>query len=291
MTQGDPICCICLETTDTFIHVCNEIPTKMTCKDCLLQYIEQKLSSAFPGTCPALTCPCHSKRLMEFQKLIEILPYDHIQRYSQLANTLLIFLCGACHNSKSMAIEYNPANVQEAEMKVFDKILEVAKAKEIDFEAHKIQFLGHFNEYCSGIITVESFFDICRDYFHELCNGTESDAMQTLSNLLRLIQNPERRNLLHLRFLNERPRFYTPCCSRLHCFRCKTKDFHDDKTCEENTLTLDSSIIACPNCNIHLAKADGCNSVSCVCGVQFSWSNELDVSSFFVYLVLLNFLT
>ena len=217
---------------------------------------------------------------MDFAKLIELLPYEYIQRYSNLANSVLIFLCGACHNSKSIAVDSSLISVQEAEIKVLEKLLAISKSRDMDFEQYKSQFFRHLHEYCSGVISVEIFFDHCRRHFHELSNGTEAEAMQILSNILRLISNPERRNLLHLRFLNERPRFYTPCCSRLHCFRCKTKDFHDDKTCEENTLTLDSSIFACPNCNIHLAKADGCNSVSCVCGVQFSWSNELDVLSY-----------
>lgn len=279
MASDSSVCCVCLDPSDTLIQLCHDpISAKFTCRPCLLQYMDQKLSQAFPGACPPLSCPCHGKQLMDFTKLIELLPYEYIQRYSHLANSILFFLCGACHNSRSIAVEYNPSSVQEAESKVLENLLSVSKAQGVDFESCKSHFLTHLHEYCSGLVNVETFFEYCRRTFQELSNGTETEAMQILSNILRLIQNPERRNLLHLRFLNERPRFYTPCCTRLHCFRCKTKDFHDDKTCEENTSTLDSSIIACPSCNIHLAKADGCNSVSCVCGVQFSWSNELDVS-------------
>jgi hypothetical protein len=42
----------------------------------------------------------------------------------------------------------------------------------------------------------------------------------------------------------------------------------------ENSEKLDNSIVFCPSCNISLAKGDGCNSVVCVCGHQFSWSAE-----------------
>ena len=33
--------------------------------------------------------------------------------------------------------------------------------------------------------------------------------------------------------------------------------------------------MSCPSCSISLVKGDGCNTVTCVCGKQFSWSDEL----------------
>lgn len=91
--------------------------------------------------------------------------------------------------------------------------------------------------------------------------------------------DPERRSTLHLRFLRDHPRVFTPCCRREHCFKCKTKEWHNGKSCEENTSQLAGAgdIIDCPSCNIYLTKADGCNTVSCVCGKQFSWNVEKDI--------------
>lgn len=148
---------------------------------------------------------------------------------------------------------------------------------------------------------------------------------EDFKKILRLVADPERRANLHLRHLRSRPRIWTPCCHREHCFRCRTKvvllqivmdtnsyelknaldynhysypsdriilqlelqDFHDRKSCDENTSSLDQTIISCPSCNIAIAKGDGCNTVFCVCGKQFSWEAEkesLQRSSAFVAL-------
>ena len=69
-----------------------------------------------------------------------------------------------------------------------------------------------------------------------------------------------------------------------HCWKCKTKA-HDGKSCEELQSSLDNSIIPCPQCGVSLAKADGCNSVTCFCGLQFGWTEQkkkLDDSALFL---------
>jgi hypothetical protein len=45
--------------------------------------------------------------------------------------------------------------------------------------------------------------------------------------------DPERRAVLHLRYLHVRPEVWSKCCKRRHCFRCRIKDFHDGYTCNE----------------------------------------------------------
>eukprot|EP00599_Poterioochromonas_sp_BG-1_P005830 CAMPEP_0173149516 /NCGR_PEP_ID=MMETSP1105-20130129/10372_1 /TAXON_ID=2985 /ORGANISM="Ochromonas sp., Strain BG-1" /LENGTH=683 /DNA_ID=CAMNT_0014064397 /DNA_START=689 /DNA_END=2740 /DNA_ORIENTATION=- len=103
---------------------------------------------------------------------------------------------------------------------------------------------------------------------------SDEDAWNIFSKILKIIPDPERRGNLHLRYLRDRPRMKTLCCSREHCFRCKIKDFHEGKTCQETTAGLDQSIVTCPSCGIALARGDGCNTITCVCGKQFSWSQE-----------------
>jgi hypothetical protein len=73
----------------------------------------------------------------------------------------------------------------------------------------------------------------------------------------------------------------------LPLFVLLSQDFHDRKSCDENTSTLDQTIISCPSCCIAIAKGDGCNTVFCVCGKQFSWAAEkesLQRSALFVTL-------
>jgi hypothetical protein len=216
---------------------------------------------------------------MSYSKLGEILPTEDTRKYQTLADSLLIFLCGGCHVSKTIAVGFNPENFLDVHMTLLKLLQETCTLNESDFVQTKQQFLENKHSYNIGRISAGSFFNICKQCLPTIVTGDDGASYQVMVHVLQLIANPERRNVLHLRYLNERPRFYTPCCSRLHCFRCKTKDFHEGASCEENTAHLDSSIVPCPNCNISLAKADGCNAVSCVCGAQFSWTSELDVCS------------
>ena len=104
------------------------------------------------------------------------------------------------------------------------------------------------------------------------------NAWKIFRQILYLITNPERRCNLHLRYLRDHSKIQTTCCDRNHCFRCKTKDYHDLITCEENMNRLDSSIITCPGCQIAITKGDGCNSIVCYCGKQFSWTIEKETT-------------
>ena len=72
--------------------------------------------------------------------------------------------------------------------------------------------------------------------------------------------------------------FSKACCNREHCFKCRIKDYHEGKSCMENTESLDHSVVSCPSCGISLTKGDGCNTITCVCGKQFSWTAEKENS-------------
>lgn len=65
----------------------------------------------------------------------------------------------------------------------------------------------------------------------------------------------------------------TSCCKHKHCWRCKTKS-HEGVPCEAHLDALDNSVVPCPQCGVSLAKADGCNSVTCFCGFQFGWTEQ-----------------
>jgi hypothetical protein len=88
----------------------------------------------------------------------------------------------------------------------------------------------------------------------------------------------ERLATLHATYLRQFPRCFTPCCRRVHCFRCHIVDFHLGLSCEEYQARSAKveNVVPCPRCSLQLTKGDGCSSVSCpACHHKFSWDTEL----------------
>lgn len=127
-----------------------------------------------------------------------------------------------------------------------------------------------------GKITVYSFYQMIVDeYFSSLSHCSHQESWLIIKPILSLIQNPERRANFHLRYLRLRPQAaYLTCCNRQQCWRCKTRDIHDGKTCDEMEALYDNGFVRCTQCLVYLVKGDGCDSVTCVCGRNFSWSTE-----------------
>lgn len=239
-------------------------------KDCIEAYVSSKVNQGFPGSCPAIYCPCiHDdkiRRLLIYNRWKDLVPPSVSSTYNRNAESLLGFLCGQCHTLRSVLVPFTAddyAKSLEYFQTTYRDIFEVALLVE------------DVNDYSSGEINAVVFYiKFTSNYFPQLSTMDDKDAWKIMKNLLALIEDPERRACLQLRHLFLRPRFYTPCCSKEHCFRCRTKDFHNGKTCEENINSLDSSIVPCPSCGVCLTKGDGCNSVTCLCGRKFSWNEE-----------------
>ena len=270
------ICGICLDVAEDPIHLCDD-PNAMetntmvgTCRECFISYMRDKFSNSFPGACPPLTCPCHRHMIMDYAKWTEVVPPDFVTKYTALANSTMMFLCGGCHVSRSIAVEFSSSSCKEASAKLGQLLGDTNKVTELQEE---------IVSFSAGLLKLNVFFLKCKEILQTYLLRPEAESWQVFVNILLLIANPERRNSLHIRYLLERPKFYTPCCVRVHCFRCKTKDFHEDRSCEDNTSLLDGSLLPCPSCGISLTKADGCNTVTCVCGAQFSWTGELEVNA------------
>lgn len=133
--------------------------------------------------------------------------------------------------------------------------------------------------FTSGDTSVDELYEsLNKVFFPKLPGYSDEGSWELFRFLLKTIEDPERRANLHLRYLRDRPRIKTLCCNREHCFRCKVKDYHEGKSCSQTMENLDHSVVSCPTCSISLAKGDGCNTVTCVCGKQFSWSAEKENS-------------
>jgi hypothetical protein len=269
-------CPICLDEPEEAVHLCQDCNDPI-CKGCMISYVRSTVMDAFLGSCPVIACPSaqhqqnKKRKLLNYKTWKVIVPNDASSKYVALAGSLLAFLCGGCHSLKTLDVGHD-LTACSISINHLTSLLET-KATSPD---HKFPALEQLLEkyYQGDILLEETYDEIHKHFFPNLRTASDLEAWDTFQHILRTIPDPERRANLHLRFLRDHPRMRTLCCNREHCFRCKTKDFHEGKTCLENLNTLDHSIVPCPSCGIALAKGDGCNSVTCVCGKQFSWSAE-----------------
>lgn len=168
-------------------------------------------------------------------------------RYEKLAESLVAFLCGSCHALKSLLIRYDSNGQDEL-------------AQQLTVEAHEL-LRAAIARYESGEDGIDELYKGALPVAFPGFDSTHTDAAahENLTSVLRNIANPERRANLQLRHYRSRPRVWTHCCSKEHCYRCQTKDFHEGRSCEENRLSLgphlyDSSTVPCPSCGVCLAK-------------------------------------
>jgi hypothetical protein len=228
------------------------------------------------GYCPAINCPCEHKdkkmKILDYSEwsTSEFIPKEVNAKYQCFASSILAFLCGGCHSLKSLQIEPNQKDVERAKTQLLTLLSQNQKESAMKLEL----ILVNIKNLLTGETSIEKMHNEIQNNFPNLSNLSDRDCWDIFRNILMLIPDPERRANFHLRYMRWRPRIWTPCCNREHCFRCRTKDFHEGKTCDENVSFLDSTVIDCPSCGVYLVKGDGCNTITCVCSKQFSWSIE-----------------
>lgn len=254
-------CAICLDCSTELVHCCpcqseNDL---VTCETCLTEYIHIRLAELVPFVCPQLPCPCHANTLLDFDLLEAAVSESLLHKYENTAGLALQFRCGSCHVSDSISVPFNPISCDDATGTTLD-------------EWSNYLYADAFAKYKSGHMSIDAFYTRVKIW----CKGLAyDDAWRDFSTILGSIRNPERRNALHLRYLRDHPIFETRCCSAPHCFQCKVYGAHSDRSCEEMAATFDPSTLSCIGCGITLVKGDGCDHVTCICGFDFGFSQEL----------------
>jgi hypothetical protein len=257
MMEDSRQCEVCLENLveNDSLHMCSDKTHHGLCKSCAFSYINNRIDSSFLGSCQTMICPCaHSdgkrRRILDFKQWRILVPQADLKKYTSLADSILAYLCGGCHSLKSLQIISTEEQIVLAEG-ILKKSIETVGGTELHDS-----FKHELNLFVLGELSVEDFYDrLAGEYFsRSMVSGTDQEVWEIVKNVLRLVIDPERRANLHLRHLRSRPRMWTPCCHREHCFRCRTKDFHEGRSCDENTSGLDQSIISCPSCCIAIAK-------------------------------------
>jgi hypothetical protein len=266
-------CLICRGPAENPINLCS-IGHEEFCSSCWAGYIDSIVQSAYMGTCPCIYCPSEShqkqkkKKLVPYEAWQHVVPNETTKKFGSLANSLLAFLCGGCHALKSLDVGFDSSGSSAQRIRTVLGSDASQPNKTTEFE----ELMRSFQQ---GDIPVdEAYSRMMGTFFPDLVSLPDPEAWETFLHVLKQMSDPERRANFHLRYLRDRPRIKTLCCNREHCFTCKTKDFHEGKSCLEHMATLDHSVVSCPSCGISLAKGDGCNTITCVCGKQFSWTAE-----------------
>lgn len=275
------LCPLCLDVPaecDREERVCPDHGSHASvCRDCLKSYIDHKMTNAVSGYCPAITCPCvHADKQPRILNYLAWSSWDAKSKdtYETLAKDVFTLLCGGCHSNQTVLVCGYLETIPKAHI-ALQQAMESAGAD----EALVNDFHAELSAYCDGKQAANAFYDsINSKYLPTLTGMQDKAAWGIFKQILTIIPNPERVATLQLRYLRSRPRVWSPCCNREHCFRCKIKDFHEGKTCEEYSATLSSDIVLCPSCGVSLVKGDGCNSITCLCGTTFSWSGELETT-------------
>jgi hypothetical protein len=275
-------CSICLDGFNTGLVQCrNDATGQSACRQCLEYYAKSLISDAFKGTCPILYCPLcignktnHRCILPYNSSVTSLVDSSVTNRYEELARNLLSIQCSVCHRRGTLLVPYNALQKDE-NLNALQNLLGDGLA----------EFMGEVEMFEEGLLTVSEFNDrLISYYIANITSETDDIAWKTFARVLSVIVNPERRASLHLRYIRSRPRVWSQCCQAQMCFKCKTRDYHNGKTCEELSSSLCNEMLPCFQCGLQLVKGDGCNHVTCLCGNSFGWAEELrrigDVQAF-----------
>lgn len=228
------------------------------------------------GMCPVLTCPLcvaasTSKSLrpalLPSSLIIDLCDPPVVKKYHQLIEAVLSLQCATCHQRKTQLVEYNR-----------DEILTCLKSlHDYNVNIDEVALQKLFSDLCSGDISIdECYQDLLTTHVPcVLAESNHNEAWGAFKITLKLIKEPERRANLQLRYLRERPFIVTSCCQRRHCFRCKSKEWHEGRPCDEINAIEFCHMQPCPQCGVMLTRGDGCDAVSCLCKHIFSWNREL----------------
>jgi hypothetical protein len=274
----EKICSICMCELDNPVSYCHESHAA-TCRDCIGNFITHTVHESSMGLCPILWCPvCKStktNRVLQFPKWSAEKSFEQaFKKYLTLAQSVLTLKCKGCHTNRNLLVNYT----NHTDITFTQEFLDDVKMYEIGILEINIFYKKIINDYVMNFDTKVCNKELAKSKFAKygtkLTNGNLVDEFHFL---LSVIENPERRMNLQLRFYRDYPEVNSQCCVRSHCFKCKTA-FHNGKTCSQmegvGKEITDNDIVDCPQCNISLVKGDGCNAIHCFCGHSFEWDVE-----------------
>ena len=284
-------CQVCYEEfkhDDIAPKLCVDDCRPVICRDCASRHFEMIVDGGFDGACPKMKCPACT-RVVPKKEWVDVVPHHTRELFERRARLLMSIQCGSCHSRRDVFV---PSTVDQATARMSELLDIVSGRKDCEDQttAWKVrqsyeqgqqpteeEVMERWEEYERNELTEMAFYDYLSGVLPLLAPTSEGERGQegtdvedrrweVMKFVLESLEDDERRSCLHSRFLRFFPHVKTTCCNRWHCFRCKIKDFHTGRTCDEYQAAQNSESVTCGQCGIYLVKGDGCSSVSCVCG-------------------------
>lgn len=258
----------------------------LLCKACLNRHLEVSLGDCFKGMLPALKCPiCLIPiRKSGWDSYVETNdPHQILEQYRRLCEIACSFLPPCCHSPF-----YTHLPLSRGE---FPTDEQDSRSHAPSISSDVLTALPHLDrltdQFCSGVgVTARDFVAYVIDTIeaHHSANpsafgggdDTESVVDDVMYGTMASIDDHERRATLLLTFLYLKPNVRTHCCAEPICFNCKRMDHHDGMCADfDEVFDEDDCLVQCRSCRAMLLKVEGCEQVSCPCGFNMVWWDEL----------------
>jgi len=264
-------CSICLEekaiSETCHKKICGRVSCDtMFCSECLHTYfrmsVEGSKFSVLPMRCPAPSC---GQRVpgANWSKYVS---ESDLDTYETGARNLLSFRCPDCHETSSLFVEALRGNERLDALETFLQL-----TAEVDNDSNdrnnELRLRREWSKFAAGAGTADDVLLALSDMF-------AVPVEEWLDTVLELIEDVERRCILHLTCLRRNPKIYTPCCSAELCWKCKIEGHHEGVSCEEiQRQELEIPFQCCPGCDVPTQKTEGCDHMVCLCGTEWTWKD------------------
>jgi len=243
-----------------------------TCVKCIEEYINYSLTGG-PSTKTNFeflkpmkcinnpNCDCSIK----YNQWKKFATQKDLESYTKNCITWLSIRCTSCHTPHTLFNDtpYTPTLDEGGSIQY-----------KLPAECDKQLFVSYINDEIPDKAFIEKVFGAY--------DKTKKDQTLTAALKIRIadqnliasqIESLEKRFQFQSQFYYYFRACITTCtCRKRMCFYCKSIA-HPFCTCEQNQNRSShvGQVNACPRCGISIVKHDGCESVKCVCGHQFTW--------------------
>ncbi|CAB1120973.1 unnamed protein product [Ectocarpus sp. CCAP 1310/34] len=283
--------------------------TVTACVSCLKTYFTGIVEAGFDGACPRMRCMCCPRVVCEWvwAPLVEA---TVLETFQKRAATLLSIQCGMCHSrgtimvkppadhcyssaldklmtmiASGLAPAESPAATTATAITTQDSPADIESSTNGDDKsvasstcnAQRMErFRASLERYIAGYEIDPSPCYIALEAAignPGIGQAAQESRDELMVLLMSCVVDSERRANLHIRFIRSNPMIVTRCCKSLHCYPCRVVGGHYPQTCEQYEAGRGhQDVCKCPGCGVYVVKGDGCDSISCVCGHYFNWS-------------------
>eukprot|EP00644_Phytophthora_capsici_P007480 jgi/Phyca11/111973/e_gw1.21.473.1 len=253
------------------------------CNYCLVRHVTASIYSYYPGVLPKVRCPVCLNLLNKNQWLHFVQPKQEqeqnqeqeqpdqkpqnvddnshvLDKYVMLCRQSCGFQSPCCHLPDYSMLPERYAESHDENDEDLQLELPIDQVEALD------ELYRRGVEFCYHRQDIVEFYHFLTSTFHE-------NVDKLLWLFLPKIVDEERRAALLLRHLSKNPDAHTICCGMDVCFKCKATNHHNGH-CRD--FIEDENVVECRGCGVTVVMVDGCDSLNCLCGFSFSWSDQVE---------------